>query len=96
MKEYYVYLLTNHNNSVIYCGITNDLQRRIWEHKNSTNHDSFTAKYKTYKLVWFEQFSTPEEAIIIEKRIKGWIRVKKINLIKSKNPLFEDLTLRQV
>jgi len=92
MKEYAVYILTNFTNSVFYTGITNDLKRRMWEHKN-INPDSFTSKYKTHKLVWFEFFPTPEEAIIIEKRIKGWVRIKKIQLIKSKNEHFEDLKI---
>ena len=94
MKEYAVYILTNFNNSVFYTGITNNLTRRIYEHKTSINNDSFTTKYKIYKLVWYDLFPTAEEAIEVEKRIKGWIRLKKIKLITSKNPHFEDLTLR--
>ena len=94
MNEYAVYILTNFNNLVFYTGITNNLRKRVWEHKNKANPDSFTGKYKLYKLVWFELFPTPEEAIIIEKRIKGWVRAKKIKLIESKNIRFEDLTLR--
>ncbi len=78
MKEYAVYILTNFNNSVFYIGITNNLKRRVWEHKRSMDADSFTGRYKIYKLVWFELFPTPEEAI----------------LIKNKNPFFKDLTLR--
>lgn len=93
MKEYSVYILTNFNNLVFYTGITNNLKRRIWEHKNSVNPDSFTTKYNVNKLVWFEYFPTSEEATIVEKRIKGWLRVKKIKLIKSSNPLFKDLLL---
>ena len=94
MKEYAVYILTNFDNTVFYTGITNNLNRRIWEHKKHANPDSFTGKYKAFKLVWYQLFPTPDEAIIIEKRIKGWVRVKKIKLIKKMNPLFNDLTLR--
>ena len=94
MKEYVVYILTNFNNLVFYTGITNNLKRRIWEHKHSSNSDSFTGTYNVYKLVWFELFPTPNEAILIEKRIKGWVRAKKIKLIMSTNPKLQDLTLR--
>lgn len=94
MKEFAVYILTNYDNTVLYTGITNNLRRRIWEHKHNLNSNSFTGKYKTYKLVWFELFPTSEEAILAEKKIKGWIRTKKMKLIINKNPLFKDLTLR--
>lgn len=90
-KSYFVYILTNYTNSVFYIGITNNLQRRIFEHKTKVNPDSFTGKYRLYKLIWFEEFPTAQEAIIIEKRIKGWTRIKKIKLITSKNPSFKDL-----
>ena len=96
MKEYVVYILTNYDNSVFYTGITNNLKRRIWEHQNKANPDSFTGKYKVYKLVWFHSFPSPEEAIVMEKRVKGWVRAKKIKLITSKNPNYQDLTLRNV
>jgi putative endonuclease len=75
--------------------MTNDLERRLFEHQNHLNPNSFTAKYKLYKLIWFEEFNSPEEAIIAEKKIKGWKRDKKIELIKSKNENLIDLfTLR--
>ena len=91
MKEYAVYILTNITNTVFYTGITNDLNRRIIEHKQCVSPNSFTGKYKVHKLVWFEFFPSPEEAIVIEKRIKGWLRIKKIKLIMSKNSKFQDL-----
>jgi putative endonuclease len=90
-KECFVYILTNHTNSVFYTGITNNLKRRIWEHKNKANPDSFTGKYRVYKLVWFEHFNTPEEAIIIEKKVKDMRREKKLKLIQEKNPNMEEL-----
>ena len=90
-KDYFVYILTNHINSVFYTGVTNNLARRVWEHKNKSNPDSFTKKYKVYKLVWFELFSNPEEAIEIEKKVKDMRREKKITLITNKNPLFAEI-----
>ena len=94
-KNWFVYIITNYKNTVLYTGITNNLQRRIWEHKTGLIKSSFSKKYHLYKLVWFEEFNTPREAIEAEKKIKGWKREKKIKLIKGKNPNFQDLfTLR--
>lgn len=95
-KNYFVYIITNYQNTVLYTGITNNLKKRIEEHKKGISKNSFSNKYRLYKLVWFEEFKTPNEAILIEKRIKGWTRNKKIDLIKRKNPNFQDLlsTLR--
>lgn len=92
-KKYFVYIITNYTDTVLYVGVTNNLQRRIYEHKNGLSENSFTNKYHVYKLVWFEEFKAPEEAILIEKRIKGWKRIKKINLIREKNPNFEELKM---
>ena len=95
VKHWFVYIITNHTNNVFYTGITNNLQRRILEHKKGTNKDSFSKKYHLYKLIWFEEFGTPEEAIIIEKRVKDMSRKKKMALIENKNSNFIDLfTLR--
>ena len=91
-KYYFVYIITNYKNSVFYTGITNNLEKRIYEHKKGIFNNSFTKKYHLYKLVWFEKFNSPTEAIATEKKIKGWTRNKKINLIKNKNPKFIDLT----
>lgn len=93
-KNYYVYIITNYTNTVIYTGITNNLERRIYEHKNGINVSSFSKKYKLYKLVWYELFPNPNDAIAFEKKIKGWKRVKKIESIKLKNPLFKDLLFK--
>ena len=90
-KSYFVYIVTNYKNTVLYTGITNNLLKRVEEHKSGLIKNSFTSKYRLYKLVWFEEFRNPEEAIIIEKKIKGWKRCKKDDLIKSKNPNFQDL-----
>jgi putative endonuclease len=78
-----VYMMTNFNNTVIYTGVTNDLIRRVYEHKNLLDPKSFTFKYKLTKLVFFESFHSIEEAIAREKQIKGGSRKKKDNLINS-------------
>lgn len=90
-KKWFVYILTNYTNNVFYIGVTNNLERRVWEHKNKINTSSFTSKYRLYKLVWFESFSSPQEAIIVEKKIKKWRREKKLTLIKLLNPDLGDL-----
>ncbi len=90
MKHYYVYILTNKTNAVLYTGVTNHIIRRVHEHRNGFI-DGFTKKYKTTKLVYVESFNNPKEAIAVEKKIKGWIRSKKVELIQSKNPKWKDL-----
>ncbi|PIR44063.1 endonuclease [Candidatus Wolfebacteria bacterium CG10_big_fil_rev_8_21_14_0_10_31_9] len=89
---YYVYIATNKINTVLYTGMTNNLKRRVYEHKNKLI-GGFTKKYNINKLIFYEIFNFPTEAIIAEKKIKGWTREKKINLIKSKNPEYKDLSL---
>lgn len=89
-KQFYVYILTNRSNSVLYLGVTNNLIKRVWEHKNSFV-ESFTSKYKVKKLVYFESFQSINEAVAREKRLKNWHRDWKINLIKGTNPDFKDL-----
>ena len=91
MNYYYVYILTNKTNSVIYIGITNNLLRRLYEHKNKLL-DGFTKKYNVNKLVYFEQTSDINEAIKREKILKKWNREWKIELIKKQNPEFKDLS----
>lgn len=90
MSQYYVYIATNKRNNVLYTGVTNNLQRRIYEHRNKLIA-GFTARYNVSKLLYYEIFPTAYEAIGAEKRIKGWTRKKKIDLILEKNPLFDDL-----
>ena len=89
-KSYYVYIATNKINSFFYTGVTNSLYRRMFEHKNKLG-SVFTSKYNVYKLVYYHQFGHPLEAIAAEKKIKGWTRIKKINLIKAFNPEFHNL-----
>jgi putative endonuclease len=90
MNHYYVYIITNWNNKVLYIGVTNNIARRIYEHKNKLV-DGFTKKYNVYKLVYLEEMNDVEAAISREKQLKGWNREKKIMLIDSVNPKWEDL-----
>lgn len=86
-----IYIMTNEFNTVIYTGVTSDLLARISEHKNKNHIGSFTSRYKVSKLVYYESFHDIEEAISREKQIKGGSRKKKIALIESMNPGWEDL-----
>jgi len=90
MQNYYVYILTN-KSKTLYIGVTNDLNRRLFEHKNKII-EGFTKKYNIGKLVYYETFTDPNEAIKREKQIKGWLRIKKINLIETLNPEWKDLS----
>ncbi len=87
---YYVYILTNKTNTVLYTGITNNLERRLYEHRNKV-HAGFTSKYNVNKLVYYTLADDVNEAIAFEKQIKGWRRSKKISLIESQNPEWSDL-----
>ncbi|MGA2516336.1 MAG: GIY-YIG nuclease family protein [Thermodesulfobacteriota bacterium] len=89
-KQYYVYIMTNKNNRVLYTGITNDLKRRAYEHKEKLV-DGFTKKYNVSKLVYYEAHEDPENAILREKKIKAGSRQKKIDLINSMNKEWRDL-----
>jgi len=89
-RNYYVYIVANKNNTVLYTGVTNDLRRRIHEHKTKLNK-GFTAKYNVYKLVYFEQYTDIGVTILREKRIKKWKREWKERLIQEKNPGWIDL-----
>ena len=89
--QYYVYLLTNEKGNVIYTGVTNDLLRRVYEHKNHLDKGSFTAQYNIEKLVYYEITNDVESAIAREKQIKGWNRKRKNKLVESKNPDWKDL-----
>ncbi len=90
---YYVYILTNWNNNVMYIGVTNDLERRMYEHRNKV-HDSFTKKYNVDKLVYYEYTDNPEYAIEREKQLKKIRREKKNKLVETINPSWEDLYLK--
>ena len=90
MRQYYVYIMTNRSKT-LYTGVTNDLTRRVYEHKNKMV-EGFTKKYNITELVYFEETSDVQSAIAREKQIKGWLRAKKIALIESKNPEWKDLS----
>ena len=90
MRSYYIYLLTNYNNKVLYTGVTNDLKRRVQEHADKLI-DGFTKQYNIYKLVYFEETNDVKKAIAREKEIKGWSRAKKNELIESMNPEWNNL-----
>ena len=90
MKTYYVYIMTNYSKT-LYVGITSDLIKRVYEHKNKLVQ-GFTKKYNITKLVYFEDTNDVNAAIEREKQIKGWLRSKKIALIKSTNPSWTDLS----
>ena len=90
MRTYYIYILTNQSNKTFYIGITNNLERRFFEHKLKLNN-SFTKKYQINKLIYYESFNSVKDAIAREKQLKNWHRQWKINLVKSKNPNFKDL-----
>ncbi len=83
--------MTNKGNTALYTGVTNNLPKRIYEHKTKII-EGFTKKYNINKLVYYEEFNNIEEAIKREKQIKGWLRIKKINLIKNNNPEFKEIT----
>ncbi|MBW2581450.1 MAG: GIY-YIG nuclease family protein [Deltaproteobacteria bacterium] len=91
MRQYYVYILTNRKQGVLYAGVTNNLERRMYEHKNKLI-PGFASKYNLKKLVYFEETIDVNAAITREKQIKGWLRKKKIALIESMNPEWKDLT----
>ena len=88
---YYVYMLTNEHGNVMYVGVTNDLVRRVYEHKNHLDKGSFTARYNVTKLVYYESTSDVEAAIEREKQIKGWNRKRKNKLVETRNPNWFDL-----
>lgn len=90
-KLYYVYILTNYNNTTLYTGVTGNLTKRISEHKNKVV-EGFSKKYNLTKLVYFETTNSIESAILREKQLKNWHRQWKINLIKENNPEFNDLS----
>ncbi len=89
-RHYYVYILTNRSKS-LYVGVTNSLRRRVWEHK-SRSGSAFCKRYKIDRIVYYESFGDVRSAIDREKRIKGWLRIRKIQLIVAMNPTWKDLS----
>lgn len=90
MNLYFVYILSGERNGTLYIGVTNNLQKRVLEHKNCL-FDGFTKKYGVHKLIYFESTSSIESAIRREKQLKEWKRQWKMTLIESKNPDWKDL-----
>jgi putative endonuclease len=88
--DYFVYILTSKRNGTLYTGVTNDLERRVWEHKHGYRK-SFTDKYGVKALVWFEHYEDIDAAISREKRVKRWRRAWKLKLIETDNPDWVDL-----
>ena len=89
MKQYFVYIMASRSRT-LYTGVTSDLTRRVWEHKHRAK-GGFTAQYKTGCLVYFESTPNVRAAIAREKQIKGWLRSRKMTLVESVNPTWEDL-----
>ncbi|MCB1563033.1 MAG: GIY-YIG nuclease family protein [Alphaproteobacteria bacterium] len=90
MKQYFVYILSSRKNGTLYVGVTSNLQKRIWEHKNAAAK-GFTSKYNVHRLVHYEIFDDPENAIKREKRLKFWLRQWKLDLINKHNREWTDL-----
>ena len=91
--NYFVYILASKRNGTLYIGVTNNLIKRIYEHKQK-QVEGFTKKYNINKLIYFEEYNSPEEAIAREKRLKKWNRSWKLKLIEGKNPNWKDLYIK--
>ena len=89
-KQPAVYILASKRNGTLYIGVTSNLIKRVWEHKND-KVEGFTSKYKVHTLVWYEVHDTMESALVREKRLKGWKRQWKIDMIEKGNPDWQDL-----
>jgi len=92
MRSYYVYIMASLSRT-LYTGVTNDLERRVWEHKHG-QWPAFTSRYRIHRLVYLDTFHSVHEALEQEKRIKGWRRARKIALIEASNPKWDDLSAR--
>ena len=93
MRSYYIYILSNASRT-LYVGVTNDLVRRVWEHKQGSV-PGFTSKYHVTQLVWFEETINIAGAIAREKQLKGWLRKKKVALVSKTNPEWRDLAAEE-
>jgi len=92
MKIYYVYIMASKRNGTLYIGVTNNLERRVYEHKNNSIK-GFTQKYSVHDLVWYETTHDVHSALTKEKQLKKWNRKWKLTLIEEKNPLWKDLAI---
>lgn len=93
-RQFYTYIMTNNHRTVLYAGMTNNLARRVWEHRNPIPK-RFTSRYNVTTLVYYEEFNTPMDAIRREKQIKAGPRWRKVKLIESVNPEWKDLLATQ-
>jgi putative endonuclease len=91
MRTYFTYILASKKNGTLYTGVTNDIERRVYEHKHKLT-PGFTSRYNVNRLVYYEEYNDIRDAIAREKQIKGWLRKKKIALIESTNPNWDDLS----
>ena len=89
VKEYYAYIMSNHSRT-LYIRVTNDIDRRVWEHKTGAVK-GFTSRYRMNKLVHYETFQNVNDAIAREKQLKSWLRRKKVALLEERNPDWDDL-----
>ncbi len=94
--NHYVYILANKTRTVLYIGVTDNLERRIQEHRDRSNPDSFTSRYYLNRLIYYERFSDIRVAIAREKQLKKWSRAKKVNLIAKENPEWNDLFVTEL
>ncbi len=90
MKTYYVYIMASKKNGTLYLGVTNNLVKRVWQHKNNVQ-EGFTKKYEVHRLVWYQASTDIKVIIQREKQMKKWRRKWKINLIEKENPNWDDL-----
>jgi len=88
-KTSYVYIMGSAGGA-LYIGVTNDIERRVWQHKKK-QVEGYSSRFSTNRLLYFEEFDHPADAIAAEKKLKGWLRKKKLDLIRTMNPKFRDL-----
>ena len=89
-RQYYVYIMASHSR-VLYIGVTNDVARRVTEHRSCVDPDAFCSRYRVFQLVYFEEYQTARQAIAREKQLKVWLRSKKLALVDAFNPEWRDL-----
>ena len=92
-KTYYIYILASNHNGTLYIGVTSDLKKRIYEHKNKLHPESFTAQHNVTRLVYYEHTNNVESALQREKQLKNWTRKWKLDLIESINPTWKEIEL---
>ena len=90
IRQYWIYILVSGSGNAMYIGVTNDIERRIWEHRNGQGSE-FAKKYRATRLVYSEEYDNPNDAIAREKQLKGWRRERKNELVRTINPEFRDL-----